>query len=379
MDDPGKYLINARFTASGVVERNDVVGAVFGQTEGLLGEELDLRSLQMGDRVGRIDVDVSSEAGVSTGTIQIATNMDRIETAVLAAALETIERVGPCRASVEIDRIEDIRAAKRRWIFDRAQDLVATGFEDVGDDGQGLIDAVRAATEPVGIAEFAGYPAGPDVEDGEDIIIVEGRADVTRLLQYGITNVVGVEGTDVPEEIASLTRTRPTTAFFDGDRGGDLLLLELAQIGDIDYVTFAPPGRSVEDLGRSEVMDALADKVPYQPSEQEATADETATPGLLTHIRDVIDNEPGGVRILDESHEVLAAGAQSLADMLETVEAGSIVIVNDTIDQHHVDMAAAYGVKQIIARELGTSTKCPRSVSIYPAEYVLDRPVLPEQ
>ena len=379
MDDPGKYLINARFTASGVVERNDVVGAVFGQTEGLLGEELDLRSLQMGDRVGRIDVDVSSDAGVSTGTIQIATNMDRIETAVLAAALETIERVGPCRASVEIDRIEDIRAAKRRWIFDRAQDLVATGFEDIGDDGQGLIDAVRAATEPVGISEYSGYPAGPDVDEADNIIIVEGRADVTRLLQFGITNVVGVEGTDVPEDIAALTRRRSTTAFFDGDRGGDLLLLELAQIGDVDYVTFAPPGRSVEDLGRSELMSALADKVPYQPSEDEHTTDEATAPGLLSHIRAVIDGETGGVRILDESHEVLASGNQSFADMLESTEAGCIVIVNDTVGQQHMDIAAANHVDTIIARECGPSTKCPRDVSIYTADYVLDRPVLPEQ
>jgi len=37
MKDTEKYLIHANIAADGVVERSDVVGAVFGQTEGLLG------------------------------------------------------------------------------------------------------------------------------------------------------------------------------------------------------------------------------------------------------------------------------------------------------------------------------------------------------
>ena len=38
MQDTAKYLIHADITTDGVVERSDVVGAVFGQTEGLLGD-----------------------------------------------------------------------------------------------------------------------------------------------------------------------------------------------------------------------------------------------------------------------------------------------------------------------------------------------------
>lgn len=379
MDEPGKYLINVQFTASGVVERNDVVGAVFGQTEGLLGDELDLRSLQMADRVGRIDVDVDSEGGVSSGTIQIATNMDRVETAVLAAALETIERVGPCRASVDVDRIEDIRAAKRRWVFDRAQELVATGFEDVGVDGQDIVEAVRAATDPVEIGEYEGYPAGPGLAEEDEIIVVEGRSDVSRLLQYGITNVIGVEGTDVPDEVAALTHERTVTAFFDGDRGGDLILLELAQIGDIDYVTFAPPGRSVEDLGRSEVMDALADKVPYQPSEAEKSPVQSAEPSIRPHVADVIGGETGGMRILDTEYNVLAATNGQFAESLEDVDGASVVVVDATIGQREADLAARHDVDLVVGRIVGEFTKRPRSVRMLPADRILDRPVSPEQ
>ena len=111
MQESPKYLVHAAFRASGVVERSDVVGAVFGQTEGLLGEGLDLRDLQESSKVGRIDVALDTEAGRTYGTLTIASGLDRVETAILAAALETIERVGPARARVEVDRIEDAREA----------------------------------------------------------------------------------------------------------------------------------------------------------------------------------------------------------------------------------------------------------------------------
>lgn len=41
-----KYVVEARFTVEGVVEKPDVIGAIFGQTEGLFGPDLDLRELQ---------------------------------------------------------------------------------------------------------------------------------------------------------------------------------------------------------------------------------------------------------------------------------------------------------------------------------------------
>ena len=61
-----KYIINAQFEVDGVVEKPDVVGAIFGQTEGLLGEDLDLRELQKTGRIGRIDISVKSRNGNRT-------------------------------------------------------------------------------------------------------------------------------------------------------------------------------------------------------------------------------------------------------------------------------------------------------------------------
>ncbi|AWB27715.1 DNA primase DnaG [Halococcoides cellulosivorans] len=263
MDDSAKYLIHASIETSGVVERSDVVGAVFGQTEGLLGDQLDLRELQDSSKLGRIDVEISSDAGRSIGTITIASGLDRVETAILAAALESIDRVGPCRATIDVDQLEDVRSAKRRAIVDRATSLLADFDAEVLSSRE-IVDEVRQRARVAEITDYEGYPAGPRVADSDAIIVVEGRADVQTLLRYGIKNAIAVEGTNIPDAVAGLTQDRTVTAFFDGDRGGDLLLRELEQVGSVDYVTFAPHDRCVEDLTRDEVLDALREKAPIE-------------------------------------------------------------------------------------------------------------------
>jgi DNA primase len=264
MHDTAKYLIHADITADGVVERNDVVGAVFGQTEGLLGDELEIRDLQESSKVGRIDVEIASEGGQSFGELTIATSLDKVETAILAAALETIDRIGPCRSMIEVRNIEDVRSARRREVVDRAKRLLQESFDGAVMTSDELIEEVRQSIRVEDITEYEGYPAGPRVEESDAVIVVEGRADVLKLLKYGVKNAVAVEGTDVPEVVADLTREKTVTAFLDGDRGGDLILKELAQVGDIDFVATAPEGRSVEDLDRHEVMAALREKVTHE-------------------------------------------------------------------------------------------------------------------
>ncbi|MFC4543021.1 DNA primase DnaG [Halosolutus amylolyticus] len=285
MEDTSKYLIHADVTADGVVERSDVVGAIFGQTEGLLGDELDLRDLRQSQKVGRIDVDISSAGGQSHGHLTIATSLDKVETATLAASLETITRVGPCRADVEVTEIEDVRAAKRKEVVDRAKELLRTGFDDTVMSSEEILAEVRQHVRVEDITEYEGLPAGPRVTDSDAIIVVEGRSDVLTMLKYGIKNAIAVEGTNVPDAVAELTRHRTVTAFLDGDRGGDLILEELAQVGDVDYVAFAPSGESVEELDHHQLFAALRNKVPYdsvsgmnEPREAVAATDGSAAP-----------------------------------------------------------------------------------------------------
>ena len=278
MEDTEKYLIHAAITADGIVERSDVVGAIFGQTEGLLGDDLDLRDLQQSSKVGRIDVEIDSQNGQSFGTVTIASSLDRVKTAILAASLETITRVGPCRATVEVTDIEDVREAKRREVVERAKELLSESFDESVMSSNEILSEVKESVRIEDISEYQGLPAGPNVADSDAVVVVEGRADVLTLLSYGIKNAIAVEGTNVPEAIAELTQERTTTAFLDGDRGGELILRELTQVGDVDYIAFAPSGRSVEDLERHEVFTALRDKVALESftfgSETDAAADD---------------------------------------------------------------------------------------------------------
>ncbi len=259
-----KYLIHAQITANGIVEKPDVVGAVFGQTEGLLSNDLDLRELQRTGRIGRIQVMIHSNSGRAKGEIVIPSSLDRVETAILAASLETINRVGPCEAEIQTLKVEDVRAVKREQVVNRAKEIYKNMVESVGPASMKMIEEVREAMRVHEISEYGDdrLPAGPSIHTSDAIIVVEGRSDVLNLLKYGIKNTVAVEGVSVPQSIGELSKKRTTTAFVDGDRGGELILKELLQIGEVDYITRAPRGKEVEDLEKDEVLIALRDKVP---------------------------------------------------------------------------------------------------------------------
>jgi DNA primase len=264
--DTTKYVIYADITAEGIVERPDVVGAIFGQTEGLLGSDLDLRDLQKTGRLGRIDVQITSSAGKSGGTISIPSSFDKVETAILAAALETIDRVGPCIAHIGVNRIEDVRASKRKYVIDRAKRILVEMFDENILETEEITEEIKQSVRVEEITHIGkdSLPAGPNVLDSDAILVVEGRADVLNLLKYGIKNAVAVGGTNVPPTIAELCAKKVVTAFTDGDRGGELIVKELLQVADIDYVARAPEGKSVEGLTQKEIVRALRQKIPVE-------------------------------------------------------------------------------------------------------------------
>ena len=259
-----KYIIHAELIADGYVEKHDVIGAIFGQTEGLLGDELDLRELQKTGRVGRIDVELTNINGKSIAKIIVPSSLDRIETSILAATLETIDRVGPCVATVKVIEIEDIRKKKREYIVERAKEILKQLMSNI--DVNTIIEEVKESVRMGEIIEYGAekLPAGPAVDSSDDIIIVEGRADVLNLLRCGIKNVIAVEGTSVPKTIIDLCKKKVVTVFTDGDRGGELILKELLQVCDIDFVARAPPGKEVEELSKKEIIKCLRSKVPAE-------------------------------------------------------------------------------------------------------------------
>jgi len=262
--DTTKYVIHAHISAEGVVERPDVVRAVFGQTEGLLGADLDLRELQKTGRIGRIEVNINSKYGKSSGNILIPSSLDKIETSILAAALETIDRVGPCISKIAVTKIEDVRSSKRQQIIERAKLILTDMFDDSVPESQEITEAVKSAVRIEEVTFIDNLPAGPNVLESDSIIVVEGRADVLALLRCGIKNAIAVEGTNVPQLVAELSKKKTVTVFTDGDRGGELILKELLQVADVDYVARPPEGKSVEDLTQKEIIKSLRSKVPVE-------------------------------------------------------------------------------------------------------------------
>jgi len=256
-----KYVIKAEIEAQGVIEKPDVIGAVFGQTEGLLGPDLDLRELQRTGRIGRIEVNITSEKGKSYGEIIIPSSLDSAETALIAATLETIERVGPCLAKITLKSVEDTREVKRKFVVEKAKAILKELLDKSTPDINRIAEEIKQEVKTYEITSYQGLPCGPDVLESEDIIVVEGRADVINLVKYGIKNVIAIEGSSIPEAIIELSKEKTVTAFFDGDRGGLLNLKSLLETADVDYVALAPEGKEVEELSKKEVYKALREKI----------------------------------------------------------------------------------------------------------------------
>lgn len=258
-----KYIVKAQIQANGVIEKPDVVGAIFGQTEGLLGNDLELRELQRSGRIGRIEVIVDSKSGRTSGTIEIPSSMDKAETAIIAAALETIDRVGPCTATIKVLGVDDVRISKRKSIINRAKEILKSLVNDTLPDTQELTDVVRESVRVGEIIEWGPdrMPAGSGILESDELIVVEGRADVVNLLRNGIKNCIAIGGTHVPGSLADLTKKKTTTLFVDGDRGGDLIFKEVKQLAEVDYIARAPSGKEVEELEKKEIHKCLRARV----------------------------------------------------------------------------------------------------------------------
>jgi DNA primase len=268
-----KYIVHTNIQIDGVVDRPDVIGAVFGQTEGLLGSDLELRELQRSGRIGRIEVNVNTSSGRTLGEITIPSSLDKAETCIVAAALEVIQRIGPCNAKIEVTRIEDVRVSKRSFVIDRAKVLLQTFTDTILPDSQELADEVAQSVRVMEIKEFGKerLPSGPSVDESDEIIVVEGRADVITLLKHGIKNTIALNGTSVPTTVKELSRKKIITAFVDGDRGGDLIIRELINVAEIDFVCKAPDGKEVEELTKKEIHKALRGKVTAEQVKLELT------------------------------------------------------------------------------------------------------------
>ena len=393
-----KYMIKATIKADGVIEKSDVVGAIFGQTEGLLGDELDLRELQRSARVGRIEVELESKNGKSSGTITLPTSLDKVETVILAAAFESIDRVGPCKATISAEEVEDVRVARRKKVIERAKILLNKVLEEGKMEGESIADNVRQAVQ---IEEIINYgpdhcPAGPNIEKSDAIILVEGRRDVLNLLRYGIKNVIAVGGTNVPKTVVELTKERITTAFVDGDRGGELILKELLQTADIDFVARAPQTREVEEIPQKLVMKSLKNKIPAEQyaemydidmfkdedktdskkkqkqtnnksSSSSSSQKKSSSKEKSSDYFSILDEVSGSLKavLLDKKDkELKKIPVRELTDELKKSKNIETVVFDGIITQRLLDIAHNKNVKTVVGMKMGNVVKTPKSVKV---------------
>jgi len=361
-----KYVIRARFEVEGVVEKPDVIGAVFGQTEGLFGPELDLRELQKSGRIGRIEIKLESKQDKTTGAINIPTSLDRVSTAIIAASIESINRVGPCEAKVTLDKMEDIRDARRRTIINRAKQVL---HEWTIETMPGTDEIFREVSETLRLARVEKYgpeglTAGPDIESAKKIIIVEGRADVIKLLRIGIQNVIALEGAKIPQTIIKLCREKEATAFLDGDRGGDLILKELLQVTNVKYITRAPPGKEVEELGPKKIEKALKEKVPIEKIKAKKARRKILVPKQIVKMAKELEGTLEAVLLDNKMKQIERLPVSELAEKLQGIKDVDTVIFDGVITQRLVDVAAEKNIKYLVAARVSEAIKQPLQVNL---------------
>ena len=413
-----KYLIRASIRANGVVNKSDVVGAVFGQTEGLLGDELDLRDLQKSGRMGRVEVEIKSDKGKSVGEIVITSSMDQVETSVFAAALETVERVGPCKATVKITTLEDSRSSKREIIIDRARTLLINLIKDSRGAGSTITDTVRQVLQTEEIVRFKGkLPAGPNVDTSDAVIVVEGRGDVLNLLRHGIKNAVAVEGTNIPKEVVALSKERTVTAFVDGDRGGEMIIQELLQVAEIDFISRAPDNTEVEHLTHKQIMKSLrdkssaelfmeqnkwsrpgssgtkaksSDKKTRRGTKSKSSKEEKATPKEKEVTKEVTKEVPAeaavaspvfveqldqlqgtkNARLLMDDEVADEVSISGLQEVLETRKDNGVntLVMDGIITQRLIELVPKAGIKIIVAEKKGPLPRDPVGITMFTRE-----------
>lgn len=401
-----KYHVKLRFEVDGLVEKADIIGAIFGQTEGLLGPEMNLNELQKVSKVGRIEVNVDTKSNVAKGDAVIPMSTDISTAALIAAAIESIDKVGPFQAKFLLVGIDDIRAIKKKIIVDRAKRIVQEWATKTISEGEEMLKDVYDASKPGKLTAFgkAQLSCGTGVFDSDWIILVEGRADVINLLRAGFDNAIAIEGAKVDESVIKLTEGKRVVAFLDGDRAGDLILRELHGLVKIDKVLRAPNGREVEECTPLEISEILREAVgrravTHQPratqehenrayfrkqiDEQEQGLVESrgssgqgrgevlqADQEVVSNVQNVFSeiNETLEAVLLDGSmRTIVKVPVSDIIKRLEDSEGGKFLVLDGIVTQRLIDIADRAGIEYIVGHRTAISKK-PSTVKVHTFE-----------
>ena len=388
-----KYHVKLKFEVDGIVEKADIIGAIFGQTEGLLGPEMNLNELQKVSKVGRIEVNVDTKSNTTKGDALLPMSTDISTAALISAAIESIDKVGPFQGKFLLVGIDDIRAIKKKVIVDRAKKIIQEWATKTISEGEEMLRDVYDASKPGKLTAFgkAQLACGTGVFESPVIILVEGRADVINLLRAGFDNSIAIEGAKIDETVVNLTTGKKVIAFLDGDRAADLILKELQGLVKIDKVLRAPTGKEVEECTPLEITEILKGVIepageqfeapaqhqkvvkktktyennnsdyqePSIPNTGEKTTDD---PQITSAVKDVYPqiNETLEALILDNSMQVLLkVPVSEIIKRLDSLEGARFLVMDGIITQRLIDAAYRAGIEYVVGHRMAELKKSP--------------------
>ncbi|HMG37803.1 MAG TPA: DNA primase DnaG [Nitrososphaeraceae archaeon] len=392
-----KYHVKLKFEVDGIVEKADIIGAIFGQTEGLLGPEMNLNELQKVSKVGRIEVNVDTKSNTTKGDALLPMSTDISTAALISAAIESIDKVGPFQGKFLLVGIDDIRAIKKKVIVDRAKKIIQEWATKTISEGEEMLRDVYDASKPGKLTTFgkAQLACGTGVFESPYIILVEGRADVINLLRAGFDSSIAIEGAKIDETITNLTTGKKVIAFLDGDRAADLILKELQGLVKIDKVLRAPTGKEVEEctpLEISEILKDVAETANEQldaPVQQQKSTRKPRTygnnnsasayqevshsntnndenvkddPQIISAVKEVYPqiNETLEALILDNSMQVLLkVPVSEIIKRLDSLEGARFLVMDGIITQRLIDAAYRAGIEYVVGHRMAELKKTP--------------------
>jgi DNA primase len=268
---------------------------------------------------------------------------------------------------VTLEKIEDVREARRKIIIDRAKEIL---HKWTIESLPSVDEVFKEVSETLKIGKVEKYgpdelPAGPALQGAKEIIVVEGRADIINLMRCGLLNTIALEGAKVPESIKTLSKEREATALLDGDRGGDLILKELLQVTNVKYVGRAPRGKEVEELNCKEIFEALEAKVAvedaFKPKREKPKVE---VPKGIVEVAKALEGTLEAVLLNDKLEQVERMPVSQLAEKLQEVEGVDTIIFDGIITQRIVDVASEKNIKKIIASRISEAVKPSLTVQL---------------
>ena len=354
-----KYHVKLSYEVDGLVERADIIGAIFGQTEGLLGPEMNLNELQRVSKVGRIEVDSKSTANTTNGGAVIPMSTDIDTCALIAAGIESIDKVGPFDCKFKLESIDDVRAAKKDDIVKRAKEIKQRWATKTVSEGENMLkDVHQGDAGKLTTYGDSKLTCSSGVFDSPWIILVEGRADVINLLRAGYDNVIAIEGAKIDESIKELCKNKENVvAFLDGDRAGGFILKELTSVVNLDYELQADNGVEVEELTPQRLDEIL------KPVKEEIESggpapvtlkneDDKPTAELAAKVFTELNETLEAVALDGDQKEIFKVPISEVVSKLSTQSGIKYLLLDGIITQRLLEGAKNAGIECVIGHRV---------------------------